>query len=190
MHHNGPLTQVSKFMEVPMAMKNDYVTKLSMMQHQWSSLVKTCPVCAQEKLAKEGEETLLLSDESVIKVITSTSPNNGISKEMMVLQHLLEVNKGGVGCWMCFECIHPLEWSTLPKLLLVNNLWIGDIPSVLTRLTIPEQLLIACHYPRCCCFLMTSTMLSIMVVAWLCASPKWAVVVAWCGGYYGDKIGS
>ena len=53
---------------------------------------------------------------------------------------------------MCFECIHPLERHTLPKLSLANNLWIGDIPSVLTGLTIPKQLLIAQHSPHCYIF--------------------------------------
>lgn len=115
-------------------------------------LLKTCPVCAREKLVKEGEETFLLSDESVIEVLSGTSSNERVGRETMVLQNLLERNEGGVNCWMCFECIHPLERRTLPKLSLANNLWIGEIPSVLTGLTIPEQLLIARHYPRCYIF--------------------------------------
>ena len=39
----------------------------------------------------------------------------------------------------------------IPKLALANNLWIDDIPQELTGLTIPEQLLVACHYP--CCYI-------------------------------------
>ena len=114
--------------------------------------LKTCPVCAREKLAKDGEETMLLSDESVLEVLTSNSSNDTTRGEIMVLQHLLERNEAGVGCWMCLECIRPLERRTVPKLSLANNLWIGEIPSVLTGLTIPEQLLIARHYPRCYIF--------------------------------------
>jgi hypothetical protein len=115
-------------------------------------LLKTCPVCAWEKLAKDGEVTLLLLDESVIEVLTSTSEllNERVDREMVILQHLLEVNEGGVNCWMCFECIRPLERHTLPNFSLAN-LWIGNVPSVLTGLTIPEQLLIARHYP--CCYI-------------------------------------
>ena len=115
-------------------------------------ILKTCPVCAREKLAKDGEDTMLLSEESVLEVLTSTSSNDRTRGEVMVLQHLLERNEAGVGCWMCFECIRPLERRTLPKLSLANNLWIGETPSVLTGLTIPEQLLIARHYPRCYIF--------------------------------------
>ena len=114
--------------------------------------LKTCPVCAREKLAKDGEETMLLLDESVLEVLTSNSSNDTTRGEIMVLQHLLERNEAGVGCWMCLECIRPLERRTVPKLSLANNLWIGEIPSVLTGLTIPEQLLIARHYPRCYIF--------------------------------------
>lgn len=48
-------------------------------------LLKTCPVCAWEKLVKEGEETFLLSDESVIEVLSGTSSNERVGQETMVL---------------------------------------------------------------------------------------------------------
>ena len=143
----------SKFMEIPNADEERlcYEAFYDATSNE-ALLLKTCPVCAREKLAKEGEETLLLSDESVIEVLSNTSLNDGVGRETMILRHLLEVNEGGVGCWMCFECIRPLERRTLPKLSLANNLWIGDVPSILTGLSIPEQLLIARHYPRCYIF--------------------------------------
>jgi hypothetical protein len=40
----------------------------------------------------------------------------------------------------------------LPKLALANNLVIGEVPYELKGLTVPEQLLIACHYPHCYIF--------------------------------------
>ena len=39
----------------------------------------------------------------------------------------------------------------MPRFALANNLWIGNVPTELTGLTVPEQLLIARHYP-CCYF--------------------------------------
>ena len=66
----------------------------------------------------------------------------------------MEVDEGSVTCWMCLDCMRALKRHTLPKLALVNNLWVGDIPPQLTLLTIPEQLLIARHYPRCYIFKM------------------------------------
>ena len=113
---------------------------------------RTCPVCAREKLAKEGEDTLLLSDPSIVEVLTTTLTNPNVRPDMLVLRHLLNVEEGGVSCWMCFDCLQPLERHMLPKLSLANNLWIGDIPSELMDLTVPEQLLIARHYPRCYIF--------------------------------------
>ena len=69
-----------------------------------------------------------------------------------MLQHLLERSEGGVNCWMCFDCLRALEHQVMPKFVLAKNLWIGDIPSVLESLTIPEQLLITRHYPQCYIF--------------------------------------
>ena len=50
--------------------------------------------------------------------------------------------------WMCIECLSALRRGALLRFLLANNLWIGNIPFELRRLTIPEELLIA-RYPRC-----------------------------------------
>jgi hypothetical protein len=40
----------------------------------------------------------------------------------------------------------------MPKMALANNLWVGEVPFELMGLTVPEQLLIARHYPRCYIF--------------------------------------
>lgn len=94
----------------------------------------------------------MLSNPSIVEVLTTTSTNMNIRGEMLILHHLLNVEEGGVICWLCFDCIRSLEQHTLPKLSLANHLWIDDIPAELTNLTVPEQLLIARHYPRCYIF--------------------------------------
>ena len=109
--------------------------------------LKTCPVCGREKLSGEGEETFLLSDPTISEILMTTTSD--IQKKDVVLQHLLEVNEGGVHCWMCFECSRALGRHVLPKLAIANNLWIWDVPYQLSMLTIPEQLLIARHYTQC-----------------------------------------
>lgn len=114
--------------------------------------LRTCPVCAREMLVKDGEVTLILSDPSVVEVLSVASNNLGTEGIAVVLRNLLETSEGGVNCWMCFECIGSLKRRVLPKFSLANNLFIGDIPSQLISLTIPEQLLIARHYPRCYIF--------------------------------------
>lgn len=111
-------------------------------------LRRVCPICSRERSVKEGERTMLLSDQGVRSILESTVTGG----EGNVLRSLLDVDEGVVSCWMCFECLRPLERGTMPKFAIANNLWVGDVPSELTGLTIPEQLLIARHYPRCYIF--------------------------------------
>ena len=110
---------------------------------------RTCPVCGREKLVRDGERTFLLSDPSIVDVLRNSNMNG---TEEIVIRGLLEVHEGAVNCWMCFDCMRSLERRLMPKMALANNLWIGDIPFELKGLTIPEQLLIARHYPRCYIF--------------------------------------
>lgn len=53
---------------------------------------------------------------------------------------------------ICGSCLRSLQKSSAkghpPRLSLANNLWIGPIPPELEPLSIPEQLLVALHYPR------------------------------------------
>ena len=113
-----------------------------------------CPVCGGEKLARDGDETLLLSNPSVVELLTITfKDEHGENYAYTpILRHLLRNETGTVICWMCLDCLRALERHTLPKLSLANNLWIGDVPPELLGLTVPEQLLIARHYPRCYIF--------------------------------------
>ncbi|KAH7905094.1 hypothetical protein BJ138DRAFT_1138370 [Hygrophoropsis aurantiaca] len=51
--------------------------------------------------------------------------------------------------WICSECYRTLIADTLPKYALANNLWVGAVPHQLAVLTLPEELLISRHFPRC-----------------------------------------
>jgi uncharacterized protein DUF6570 len=115
--------------------------------------LKICPICGREKLTRFGRQTSLLSDESVIEVLEEAGLGNGSeNSEMRIIRELLEIEEGEVRCWMCLECLKALENHAIPKLSLANNLWIRDVPCQLSILTIPEQLLVARHYPRCYIF--------------------------------------
>ena len=143
----------SNFLVVPTAEENHHCYEAFYDTTSNSSLsFRTCPVCAREKLEKEGEDSLILSDPSIVDVLTTTSTNSNVQPEMLILRHLLNVEEGGVSCWLCLDCLRSLERHILPKLLLANNLWIGEVPLELSCLTVPEQLLIARHYPRCYIF--------------------------------------
>lgn len=111
-----------------------------------------CPVCAQEKLACEGDRTSLLSDPSMKALLVDPRSTGHDRSNMLILDNFVERQGEHVNCWMCLDCKRALERSMLPKFSLANNLFIGEIPYQLRGLTIPEQLLIARHYPRCYIF--------------------------------------
>ncbi|KAF8339931.1 uncharacterized protein EI90DRAFT_2891970, partial [Cantharellus anzutake] len=55
---------------------------------------------------------------------------------------------------LCRGCLHDLQRNQIPRFSLSNKMWIGNIPNILSRLTMPEQLLISPIYPRCFIFKM------------------------------------
>jgi hypothetical protein len=115
--------------------------------------LQVCPVCVQENLATQGEWTSLLSDPSVRQILTDSRATTDRRLKAILLNELLERRHSTqINCWMCFDCKRALQWSMLPKLALANNLVIGEVPYKLKGLTVPEQLLIARHYPRCYIF--------------------------------------
>ena len=149
-----PERDFSKFMSIPSAdeERKCYEAFYDATSND-SLLFLTCPICARKKLVREGDRSMLLSEPSVVEVLTgSTSRPEVKDVEKVVLRHLLQTDEGGISCWMCFDCIRALERHNLPKLSLANNLWVGEVPFELTGLSIPEQLLIARHYPRCYIF--------------------------------------
>jgi hypothetical protein len=70
----------------------------------------------------------------------------------LVLKEGIQQLEAGQPVWICLECKLALQKEKLPRLSLANHMWIGDVPSELAALTIPEQLVIARHYPRCYVF--------------------------------------
>ena len=89
----------------------------------------------------------MLSDPSIRVLLMRSHGVGGVRMEMVILNEYLERRGEEISCWMCSDCKHVLERSMLPKLALANGLVVGEIPFELRDLTIPEQLLIACHYP-------------------------------------------
>ncbi|KAG1836946.1 hypothetical protein DFJ58DRAFT_609558, partial [Suillus subalutaceus] len=48
---------------------------------------------------------------------------------------------------ICRPCLEDLQISNIPVHSLVNGLWVGAIPDVLSILNLPERLLIALYFP-------------------------------------------
>ncbi|KAI9566421.1 hypothetical protein HD554DRAFT_2274986 [Boletus coccyginus] len=110
-----------------------------------------CVVCGRELWATEGSEQVLLDIPNIQTHLKADTPNasqdswNG----MLLACEFLKGDGEGTRGWVCNECSRALQGDSTPKLSLANNLWIGKIPHELAILTLPEQLLISRHYPRC-----------------------------------------
>jgi hypothetical protein len=139
----------------PTKINSANVTRPSMMQHLMQPFNFKSVLSVRKKtwLPKESES---LSDFSVRQILTDSQATTDRRLETILLNEPLERRHSTqINCWMCFDCKWALQWSTLPKLALTNNLVIGEVPYKLKGLTVPEQLLIAHHYP--CCYIIAIT---------------------------------
>ena len=92
----------SKFMEIPNDEEEQRCYQAFYDATSNASLcLEVCPVCARERLVREGEVTRLLSDPSIQHILATTKKD-----EMTVLHHFL---KEVVSCWMCLDCMKALE---------------------------------------------------------------------------------
>jgi hypothetical protein len=145
--HGEEHRDFSKFMVIPNAYEeHDCYQSFYDTTSNAALSLKVCAVCARERLANEGERSNLLSNPSVEHVLSGTKNRlSGEREESMdktIIRELLDLDEGGVSCWLCFDCERALKREMIPRLSLANNLWIGDVPQELSVLTIPEQLII------------------------------------------------
>ncbi|KIK28379.1 hypothetical protein PISMIDRAFT_91012, partial [Pisolithus microcarpus 441] len=114
---------------------------------------KTCGVCARECSVKEDNvHAVKLTD---IRNAQRLRPKRAHPQHYLVDGMLLEPTAihglhGQKAVHVCGQCYTDLLKSSdkPPRYALANQLWIGECPWVLQRLTFPEQLLIAQLYPR------------------------------------------
>jgi hypothetical protein len=113
-----------------------------------------CVVCARELGADEGETSRVLDDVCVRNLLQPRRhhPAQVLWQGSLVLGEEIHQSEEGNFAWICTECGSALRKEKVPRFSLANGLWIGEIPCELTALTIPEQLLVARHYPRCYVF--------------------------------------
>ncbi|KIO11878.1 hypothetical protein M404DRAFT_98925, partial [Pisolithus tinctorius Marx 270] len=110
-----------------------------------------CVVCARELMINEGKEELIENIPNIQVHLRPevVHPAYDLWQGLLLLKH--EVDDTGKG-WVCWECYRALRANKMPKLALNNNMWLGDPPLELRRLTFAETLLVARHYPRCYVF--------------------------------------
>jgi hypothetical protein len=116
--------------------------------------VEECVVCVREMGYDEGEYSRLLYDPCVREVLRPriSRQEHNIWKGALIAKEGVEQLTAGKAVWICGECSLALQKKKLPRLAVANDLWVGDVPPELCALTIPEQLVIARHYPRCYVF--------------------------------------
>jgi hypothetical protein len=113
-----------------------------------------CVVCARECRDEGMEKSRLLNDPSIRTLLVPSRhhPAHVLWHSALVLGNEVEELEDGYCAFICIECVTALQKAKLPRFALANDLWIGDTPYQLGTLTIPEQLLVARHYPRCYIF--------------------------------------
>ena len=79
----------------------------------------------------------------------SNHPAHDLWHGMLLHNNSLKAQGMEVHDWVCMECLRALITDQIPRYALANQMWIGDIPQELAMLTLPEELLIAWHYPKC-----------------------------------------
>jgi hypothetical protein len=112
--------------------------------------MKVCVICARELMASEGDHWVINDLPNIRELLVPSRGHkdhilwNGL---LLLVNHISSENNEATG-WACHECCRSLKKGKRPPLSLANNLWIGEVPHVLSVLTIPEQMLIARHFPR------------------------------------------
>lgn len=114
---------------------------------------EVCVSCAREVWRNQTREVLLRDLPSRERLRPWKAHASHILEDGMLLvsEKLCHGEEGTSGAF-CDDCIRDLQRNRRPPLSLGNNMWIGNVPDVMSCLTIPEQMLIALHYPRCFVF--------------------------------------
>jgi hypothetical protein len=108
-----------------------------------------CASCARRLMRTQLSHVdyLTIKNNHLLKPTHSHPGHRLINGMLLVTEHLEVLDSKALG-WICRQCSSALSRNHMPSLTLANNMWIGPIPSALSMLTIPEQLLIALRYPR------------------------------------------
>jgi hypothetical protein len=114
-----------------------------------------CGVCAREVFVNNlGEEIQVFYVQDIPNVdrLRCKRPHQAhflVDGKLLTKEGTHETDKG-LMVNVCRQCLLALQSSSgkPPMFSLTNNMWIGDVPSVLSSLTFPEQLLVSLVYPR------------------------------------------
>lgn len=103
-----------------------------------------CAVCAR-RLASALCSPIDVTDIPAPELLRPYSPHPSHTLYGDMLLYSPSVANGRTN--ICVDCHTALKRGEQPIPSLANNLWLGDIPSVLSVLTLPERVLIARYFP-------------------------------------------
>lgn len=107
-----------------------------------------CVVCAGEYFAFETERMALLDvPHKELLIPTIVHRAQVLTDGFLLYRPALRTTLSGMEASICSKCLQNLRANKLPSASLANGLWIGDVPDVLSLLTLPERLLVAIYYP-------------------------------------------
>ena len=107
-----------------------------------------CMVCAREVDKGDTESRLVdkIPNGKLLSPVKQHPAHNLTSGMLLHLEAITQTITGFRGT-ICNECLSNLYKNRLPRMALANDMWIGDVPFELSVLTLPEQILIARHFP-------------------------------------------
>ena len=110
-----------------------------------------CSVCAGRFHVSEVRDVLVshLKDKNKLAPF-ATHPSHVLTDGMLLHRspNTLHTTQDGESMAnVCDSCVHYLRRNKTPPLALANGMWIGDVPTVLDILTLPERILVARYFP-------------------------------------------
>jgi hypothetical protein len=109
---------------------------------------ETCMSCARTVWRRETTEykvTQIPNPEQLypFDVHHAHTLTRGMLLHNKVLRNGPQGQKGS----LCHDCLRDLKSHKRPKFSLANGMWVGEVPSELSALTLPEKILVARYYP-------------------------------------------
>lgn len=109
---------------------------------------RVCMVCAREVGVEEAVDKFVHQiPNNELLVPINKHPAHECTLGLLLHPMAISTTTLGPEGAVCHKCISNLEKGHLPRLALANDMWIGGIPLELVVLTLPEQILIARHFP-------------------------------------------
>ena len=115
-----------------------------------NSALKTaiCVACTRELVDKETQVIPINAiPNHQLLVPYNSHPAHKLTDGLLLMKLAIVETPTGLQGAICKECLKNLGRNWLPRLALANDMWIGEVPFELSALTLPEQILIAQHFP-------------------------------------------